>query len=159
MESLNKSEIAETLGVTRNTVDSWVRKGCPYLSRGRNGKEWRFNLDDVEKWRYRQQGYNDPDTPIIREMSAKIIGDFFTWLINDAGPAWSGMVKEIGISDDKFIKKLYVFTYIILNYSVHHLLRTQLDQNTNLEMPEMIRLLLEEDPGLRSQVYKFCKDK
>jgi excisionase family DNA binding protein len=158
METLNKTELAEALGVSRTTVDSWTRRGCPYVSRGRNGREWRFNLEEVERWRYRQ-GYGDPAEPLMREMSAKIIGDSFTWFINDAGPAWSGMMKEIGVSDDKFIRKLYVFTYIIFNYSVHELLRTQLRQNKSIEMPEMIRTLLEEDPGLRNAAYKFCKDK
>lgn len=51
MRDLNKSELAEVFDVTIVTVDSWIRKGCPYEEAGKNGKSWRFSLKKVVAWR------------------------------------------------------------------------------------------------------------
>lgn len=47
---VNRDELAETFGVSLNTVSSWVRNGCPFEQRGRQGKPWRFNTSDVSEW-------------------------------------------------------------------------------------------------------------
>lgn len=47
---VNREELAETFGVSLNTVSSWIRKGCPFEQRGRQGKPWRFNTRDVSEW-------------------------------------------------------------------------------------------------------------
>jgi hypothetical protein len=154
MRLLNRSELAKECGVNLSTVDAWTRKGCPCR---KHDRQWQFDLEAVERWRYVHQGYDGKESFLLREMSAKIIGDFFTWLINEAGPAWSGMVKEIGINDTKFIKKLYVLTYVIMKFSVDQVLKDQLRQTTPLEIPEIITRILEEDPGIKNAAAKFCK--
>jgi hypothetical protein len=154
MRHLNRSELAKELNVNLSTVDSWIRKGCPCRKRDR---QWQFDLEEVERWRYVHQGYDGKESFLIREMSAKIIGDFFTWLINDAAAAWGGMVKEIGINDTKFIKKLYVLTYVIMKFSVDQVLKDQLRQTTPLEIPEIIIRTLEEDKSIKAAVVKFCQ--
>lgn len=47
---VNREELAETFGVSLNTVSSWTRNGCPFEQRGRQGKPWRFNTRDVSEW-------------------------------------------------------------------------------------------------------------
>lgn len=47
---VNREELAETFGVSLNTVTSWIRNGCPFEQRGKQGKPWRFNTRDVSEW-------------------------------------------------------------------------------------------------------------
>lgn len=48
---VNRSKLAETLGVTLPTVDGWVRAGCPVVQKGGRGVEWVFDVPDVAAWR------------------------------------------------------------------------------------------------------------
>lgn len=50
-EILNRTQLAAHLGVAMPTLDDWVRRGCPVVSRGGRGKQWRFNTADVRHWR------------------------------------------------------------------------------------------------------------
>jgi len=40
-------------GVHRNTVSSWVKKGCPYIQKAdrSRGQEWKFSTAEVAQWR------------------------------------------------------------------------------------------------------------
>ena len=49
-KAVNREELAEVFGVSLNTVSTWVRNGCPYEQRGRQGKPWKFNTRDVSEW-------------------------------------------------------------------------------------------------------------
>lgn len=51
---VNREELAEIFGVSLNTITSWLRNGCPYEQKGRQGKPWRFNTRDVSEWREEQ---------------------------------------------------------------------------------------------------------
>ena len=46
--AVNKSELAKRVGVSVNTVDSWVRAGLPYSKRG---GVYSFDLAAVRRWR------------------------------------------------------------------------------------------------------------
>lgn len=48
--AVNREELAEVFGVSLNTVSTWIRNGCPFDQRGRQGKPWRFNTRDVSEW-------------------------------------------------------------------------------------------------------------
>jgi phage terminase Nu1 subunit (DNA packaging protein) len=54
-EVVNKAELCRLFGVEPATVDGWVRKGCPFVSKpktsGRGGDGWKFNTADVARWR------------------------------------------------------------------------------------------------------------
>ena len=52
---LNRAELAKAFGVSLTTVDAWVRRGCPYVSRGSNGREWQFDPLAVAHWRLGNQ--------------------------------------------------------------------------------------------------------
>jgi len=43
-------ELADFLGTSLPTVDAYVRRGCPFATRGSKGKEWAFNSRDVVEW-------------------------------------------------------------------------------------------------------------
>ncbi|CAG2144468.1 hypothetical protein LMG31506_03012 [Cupriavidus yeoncheonensis] len=47
---LNRSGLAEHVGVSLPTVDRWVKEGMPVLQRGGRGVEWSFDLADVIRW-------------------------------------------------------------------------------------------------------------
>jgi len=47
----NKAELAELLGLSLPTLDAMVRRGCPVLQRGAQGREWCFDVPAVIKWR------------------------------------------------------------------------------------------------------------
>jgi len=46
-------EVAGLLNVTRQTIDRWLKNGCPFVERAdRNrGKDWQLSLPDVVAWR------------------------------------------------------------------------------------------------------------
>lgn len=44
---LNKKQACEYLGISNNTLDSWIKKGLPII---RVGKTIRFNTDDLNNW-------------------------------------------------------------------------------------------------------------
>lgn len=48
--AVNREELAEVFGVSLNTVSTWIRNGCPFDQRGRQGKPWKFNTRDVSEW-------------------------------------------------------------------------------------------------------------
>ncbi len=48
---LNRTEMAQHLGIAMPTLDDWVRRGCPVLERGGRGRQWSFNSADVRAWR------------------------------------------------------------------------------------------------------------
>jgi len=48
----NKAEAAEWFGVSIPSIDAWLRRGCPYVTRGERGTQWRLDLLDVAKWKF-----------------------------------------------------------------------------------------------------------
>jgi phage terminase Nu1 subunit (DNA packaging protein) len=56
LKTFSMNELATLLGVTRQTLDRWVKQGCPYVERADRdvGKEWRLSLPAVVEWRERQ---------------------------------------------------------------------------------------------------------
>ena len=59
---VNREELAETFGVSLNTITSWIRNGCPFMQRGKQGRPWKFNTRDVSEWlrdQARQEATND----------------------------------------------------------------------------------------------------
>ena len=47
---LNKSGLAEALNVSVQSIDAWIRRGCPYKEQGGRGVSWVFVLADVVAW-------------------------------------------------------------------------------------------------------------
>jgi terminase small subunit / prophage DNA-packing protein len=47
---LNKADLASLHGVSLPTIDSWIRKGCPFTQRGSKGKEWQFDSAAIVEW-------------------------------------------------------------------------------------------------------------
>jgi phage terminase Nu1 subunit (DNA packaging protein) len=52
---LNRSGLAEHMGVSLPTVDRWVKDGMPVVQRGARGVEWSFDLADVIRWYAQRQ--------------------------------------------------------------------------------------------------------
>jgi phage terminase Nu1 subunit (DNA packaging protein) len=48
---LNRTQAADVFGVAMTTIDDWVRRGCPVVTRGGRGRSWQFNSADVLAWR------------------------------------------------------------------------------------------------------------
>ncbi|MEE7504170.1 Terminase small subunit (DNA packaging protein Nu1) [Methylobacterium mesophilicum] len=47
----NRTELASLCGVSLPTVDTWVKRGCPFDERGSKGTEWKFDTAAVIGWR------------------------------------------------------------------------------------------------------------
>lgn len=47
---VTRSELAEFAGVSVNTVDAWVRRGCPQVAAGARGRASAFNTAAVVEW-------------------------------------------------------------------------------------------------------------
>jgi phage terminase Nu1 subunit (DNA packaging protein) len=52
---VNRAGLADVFGVSLPTIDDWVRRGCPVVTRGRRGVSWEFNTADVRRWDIEQQ--------------------------------------------------------------------------------------------------------
>ncbi|MFB9149538.1 terminase small subunit [Roseovarius ramblicola] len=48
---LNRTKMADSLGISMPTLDEWVRRGCPVVTRGGRGRSWQFNSAAVRSWR------------------------------------------------------------------------------------------------------------
>lgn len=51
-QEVNRTELSRIFGVTYNTVDMWVARGCPYVQKAdrKRGKGWLFNTAAVSAW-------------------------------------------------------------------------------------------------------------
>lgn len=47
----NKADLAEFFQVSAPTIDDWVRRECPFVTRGRSGVDWVFDFRAVRRWR------------------------------------------------------------------------------------------------------------
>jgi phage terminase Nu1 subunit (DNA packaging protein) len=48
---VNRTGLSDVFGVALNTIDSWVRQGCPVVQRGAGkGQPWQFNTADISAW-------------------------------------------------------------------------------------------------------------
>ena len=50
-ETINRAELARELGVSLPTIDDWVRRGCPVVSKGSKGRASEFSISEVRAWR------------------------------------------------------------------------------------------------------------
>lgn len=52
-QNFSLSELSALLGVHRNTLSTWVKRGCPHLQKAdrSRGQEWQFDLAAVVRWR------------------------------------------------------------------------------------------------------------
>lgn len=48
---LNKQQACTYLGISNNTLDSWIKKGLPTI---RIGKTVRFNKEEINRWLHKQ---------------------------------------------------------------------------------------------------------
>ena len=51
---LNKQQTCHYLGISNNTLDSWIKKGLPYI---RVGKTIRFDRAEINRWLQNQQHF------------------------------------------------------------------------------------------------------
>ena len=51
---LNKQQACHYLGVSNNTLDSWIKKGLPHI---RVGKTIRFDKAEINRWLQNQQHF------------------------------------------------------------------------------------------------------
>ncbi len=49
---VNKAGMAAFFGISLPTADSWLRNGCPIVSRGDSGTPWQIDLLEAAKWRF-----------------------------------------------------------------------------------------------------------
>jgi hypothetical protein len=57
-QQVNRGELATILGRSPNTIDTMVRKGCPFVERPERsaGKGWLFNTEEVVNWLIAEEG-------------------------------------------------------------------------------------------------------
>ena len=66
----NRAQLAKEFGISLPTVDDWVRRGCPVVSKGGQGRECKFSIRDVRAWRARDialRYYGPEELDIMRE--------------------------------------------------------------------------------------------
>lgn len=73
---MNKAELAKAFDVSVNTIDKWLARGCPYVEKGTNGKEYEFDLKAVMAWRNRRTGRGNAPEPGLADELLSIRPDF-----------------------------------------------------------------------------------
>lgn len=66
----NRAQLAKEFGISLPTVDDWVRRGCPVVSKGGSGRECKFSISNVRAWRARETArrhYSPEQLQIMRE--------------------------------------------------------------------------------------------
>ena len=48
----NKKQVATFFYVTINTVNAWIRRGCPVVKKGNQGEQWQFDVLAVALWKF-----------------------------------------------------------------------------------------------------------
>lgn len=88
---INKNELAKAFDVSITTVDKWLTRGCPYVEKGTNGREYKFSLNEVIRWRELRNGNSSNRLSMGRDdalISAFEVrpdhANFFRYLIEDA---------------------------------------------------------------------------
>lgn len=66
---MNRAEIADYMGVSTNTIDTWIKSGMPVEQEGGNGKAYVFALAECCRWRQER----DEDTARQREAARRAI--------------------------------------------------------------------------------------
>lgn len=51
----NMADLAQAFRVSTNTIQSWVRQGCPVHKRGGHGRPYEFDIADVIEWRRQRE--------------------------------------------------------------------------------------------------------
>lgn len=62
----NKAQLATFFDVSVNTINAWVRRGCPVLKRGGPGEAWEFDALEVAEWRFSGSTAEEDDEDLIR---------------------------------------------------------------------------------------------
>jgi hypothetical protein len=66
----NRAEVAAEFDVSLPTVDDWIRRGCPMISKGDKGRAAEFSLSAVRAWRasdVARQCYSLEELRILRD--------------------------------------------------------------------------------------------
>lgn len=90
MKFLNKSELAQEMGVSFTTIGNWVRRGCPSAQLGDEKTEWQFDLEAVRVWYLNYHNSKSPNGQnpcnLFREIQRIMLNEFFTsqglWIEN-----------------------------------------------------------------------------
>ena len=81
---LNLIETARHFGVSRQTVDTWIKNGCPVRRKANQtrGLTWQLDPDAVQRWRDEKQarrsagaGQLDPDDELAEAQRRKVIAE------------------------------------------------------------------------------------
>ena len=137
-KGLSKVDLAAAFEVSLPTIDSWLRKGCPYTRKGGHGRPWEFRLSDVIKWREKAAGESAQEWKGGHLRSSRQIGDvpeliqqrpdfenplrffseeavkhfLYTFWQGDFARAASGFLKEKGITTVQNIEIMQFFGYM-----------------------------------------------
>ena len=67
----NKAEVSEFFGVSLVSINTWIKRGCPYVQEGSHNVPWVFDLLEVARWRFvgrvSSTGELDPEQMTPRE--------------------------------------------------------------------------------------------
>lgn len=73
-ETVNQAGLAAFFGVHRNTVAAWIRRGCPYVTKGgksTGGRDWKFDSAAVAQWRI-DEAVSDAGASIDQSSEAEL---------------------------------------------------------------------------------------
>lgn len=74
----NLGQIAQFMGVSTTTINTWLSQGLPYLQKGGNGNEYKFRGGDVWAWKRAREADDDQRDKAakkaIQAMQLELIG-------------------------------------------------------------------------------------
>ena len=76
---VNRAELADFFSVAPQTIDNWVRAGCPVAERGSNGRAYEFDVYAVKAWRDQtetdREAMDEARRQRLNEAQSELFGD------------------------------------------------------------------------------------
>jgi hypothetical protein len=89
-EYLNKTQLSKEMGVSIPTVNSWLRRGLPFIKEGsQDNEEWEFDLETCQTWyrNYKKINSGENIHNIFKVFSSLITHEFFSYITEHLGEA------------------------------------------------------------------------
>ncbi len=104
-ETLNRSELARHFDVAPQTIDSWVRRGCPGEKIDGN---WQFDPVEVEEWR---DLIDNPSRGMTPLEEIKVFAGLITWAVfakisKAKGIPMKELIRIGGVQQDPHIAEM-----------------------------------------------------
>lgn len=119
-EFLNKTQLAKEMGVSIPTINSWLRRGMPYVKKGSQDNEsWQFDADECGAWYedYKKIYQGEVVHNIFKILTSLTAYELFSFLTELAGePKIVNFIAEKNKLKKSQMEQIYFDLYHLLTH-------------------------------------------